>query len=181
MKKSKVPSWSQAQLKEAIGCILTQQLRFTQASAKFKIPKGTLYDNILGKTKRCRMLEEIGLSPAQEMAVLEFACDVALMPYNRRTSRPLISIVNYVKSLLKLPHFPIRTAFKWWWAFCKKHSVISLYYKEPQSNANLPVFLAEEKQLNAVGGNHQETLPHFSQQISPFFLFYHPLESARIQ
>lgn len=34
MKKSKVPSWSQAQLKEAITCILTQQLRFTQASTK---------------------------------------------------------------------------------------------------------------------------------------------------
>ena len=63
MKKSKVPSWSQAQLKEAITCILTQQLRFTQASTKFKIPKGTLYDNILGKTKRSRMLEEVGLNP----------------------------------------------------------------------------------------------------------------------
>ena len=62
MKKSKVPSWSQAQLKEAITCILTQQLRFTQASTKFKIPKGTLYDNILGKTKRSRMLEEVGLN-----------------------------------------------------------------------------------------------------------------------
>ena len=80
----KTPSWSQAQLKEAISCILTQQMRFTQASAKFKIPKGTLYDNILGKTKRSRMLEEIGLSPKQEMSVLEFACDVVMMPYNRQ-------------------------------------------------------------------------------------------------
>ena len=61
LKKNKVPSWSQTQLKEAITCILTQQLRFTQASSKFKIPKGTLYDNILGKTKRSRMLEEVGL------------------------------------------------------------------------------------------------------------------------
>ena len=87
LKKNKVPSWSQTQLKEAITCILTQQLRFTQASSKFKIPKGTLYDNIMGKTKRSRMLEEVGLSSQQEMAVLEFACDVVMMPYNRRTSR----------------------------------------------------------------------------------------------
>ena len=49
VKSPKTPSWSQAQLKEAISCILTQQMRFTQASAKFKIPKGTLYDNILGQ------------------------------------------------------------------------------------------------------------------------------------
>ena len=90
------------------------------------------------------MLEEIGLSPQQEMAVLEFACDVALMPYNRRTSRPLISIVNYVKTIRPLHHFPLRMAFKWWWAFCKKHSIISLYYKEAGLNLNLPVFLAEE-------------------------------------
>ena len=41
----KTPSWSQAQLKEAISCILTQQMRFTQASAKFKIPKGTVLYN----------------------------------------------------------------------------------------------------------------------------------------
>ena len=187
----KTPSWCQAQLKEAISCILTQQMRFTQASAKFKIPKGTLYDNILGKTKRSRMLEEIGLSCEQERAVLEFACDIVLMPYNRRTSRPLIAIVNFVKSIMSKhqqpPHsqqttqqqqahsqssttsssaappplpagddnsifssppkfeFPIRKAFKWWWAFCKKYSVISLYYKEKSQNANVPIFEAEEE------------------------------------
>ena len=149
---SKTPSWSQAQLKEAISCILTQQMRFTQASAKFKIPKGTLYDNILGKTKRSRMLDEIGLSSEQERSVLEFACDIVLMPYNRRTSRPLIAIVNFVKSIKQTAsskeeqfEFPIRKAFKWWWAFCKKYSVISLYFKEKSQNANVPVFEAEER------------------------------------
>ena len=127
---------------------------------------GTLYDNILGKTKRSRMLEEIGLSCEQERAVLEFACDIALMPYNRRTSRPLIAIVNFVKSIIKPSQqqqqahqssssadnffppkfeFPIRKAFKWWWAFCKKYSVISLYYKEKSQNANVPIFEAEEE------------------------------------
>ena len=90
------------------------------------------------------MLEEIGLTPQQEMSVLEFACDIALLPYNRRTSRPLIAIVDYVKSLKGIPHFPVRKAFKWWWAFCKKHSIISLYYKEKSQNLNLPVFLQEE-------------------------------------
>merc|ERR1719273_1603513 len=71
------------------------------------------------------------------------------MPYNRRTSRPLIAIVNFVKSIKqeKQPtfEFPIRKAFKWWWAFCKKYSVISLYYKEKSQNANVPIFEAEEK------------------------------------
>ena len=122
--------------------------------------KGTLYDNILGKTKRSRMLEEIGLSCEQERAVLEFACDIVLMPYNRRTSRPLIAIVNFVKNIKQPPQqtqaqssslfppkfeFPIRKAFKWWWAFCKKYSVISLYYKEKSQNANVPIFEAEEE------------------------------------
>ena len=98
------------------------------------------------------MLEEIGLSPQQEMRVLEFACDVALMPYNRRTSRPLIAIVDYVKSLkggLSFD-FPIRKAFKWWWAFCKKHSVISLYYREKHQNLNVPIFMREECPENFV-------------------------------
>ena len=84
------------------------------------------------------------------MAVLEFACDVVMMPYNRRTSRPLISIVNYVKTMLlkERPNFqfPLRKAFKWWWAFCKKHSIISLYYKEPSQNDNIKDFKAEEEQ-----------------------------------
>jgi hypothetical protein len=150
---SKLPSWSQAQLKEAIASILTQQMRFTQSSAKFKIPKGTLYDNILGKTKRSRMLEEIGLKSDEEMAVLEFACDVTMMPYNRRTSRPLASIVNYVKILKEKDgqmgfKFPMRKAFKWWWAFCKKYSIISLYYKEKSQNANMVIFEAEEAQTD---------------------------------
>ena len=46
---SKVPSWSQVQLQEAIESVITQKLRFTQASSRYGIPKGTLYDNILGE------------------------------------------------------------------------------------------------------------------------------------
>lgn len=151
---------------------MTQQLRFTQASVKFKIPKGTLYDNILGKTKRSRTLDELGLSPDQEMAVLEFACDVALMPFNRRTSKPLIAIVEFVKSVKKsCDHFPIRKAFKWWWAFCKKHSIISLYYRERGQNANVPVFEAEETNNNNNNNNNAVNLWH-----NPYFLpWFHPL------
>ena len=42
--------------------------------------------------------------------------------------------------------FPLKKAFKWWWAFCKKHSIISLYYKEPSQNDNIKDFKAEEEQ-----------------------------------
>lgn len=42
--------------------------------------------------------------------------------------------------------FPLKKAFKWWWAFCKKHSIISLYYKEPSQNDNINDFKAEEEQ-----------------------------------
>ncbi len=97
------------------------------------------------------MLEEVGLRNDQDMAVLEYACDVTMMPYNRRTSRPLVAIVAYVKMLkeadgIKDYKFPMRKAFKWWWAFCKKFSVISLYYKERSQNANIGIFEAEEKE-----------------------------------
>ena len=130
------------------------------------------------------MLEEIGLSCEQERAVLEFACDIVLMPYNRRTSRPLIAIVNFVKSIKqeKQPtfEFPIRKAFKWWWAFCKKYSVISLYYKEKSQNANVPIFEAEEQKSaknTVVGigqsksGSGSSSEPMF---LSTYPLFYYP-------
>ena len=81
---SKVPAWTQSQMFQAIDCVIRQQLRFTQASVRFGIPKGTLYDNILGKASRMRVLQQVGLSPAQEMEVLEFCCQVSAMPYNRR-------------------------------------------------------------------------------------------------
>ena len=80
---SKVPAWTQSQMFQAIDCVIRQQLRFTQASVRFGIPKGTLYDNILGKASRMRVLQQVGLSPAQEMEVLEFCCQVSAMPYNR--------------------------------------------------------------------------------------------------
>ena len=81
---SKAPTWTQSQMFQAIDCVIRQQLRFTQASLRFGIPKGTLYDNILGKASRMRVLQQVGLSPAQEMEVLEFCCQVSAMPYNRR-------------------------------------------------------------------------------------------------
>ena len=48
-----------------------------------------MYDNILGKSGRMAVLEEVGLSPGQEQEVLEFCCQVSSMPYNRRTSQSL--------------------------------------------------------------------------------------------
>lgn len=131
--KLKAPTWTQSQLKQAIEAVVTQQMRFTQASARFGIPKGTLYDNILGKSKRMVVLEEAGLTKAEEDAVLEFCCDVSETPYNRRTKKSLASVLAFVEKVRRVrdPEFLFTglSGFRWWWAFCKKHSIVSLYYE----------------------------------------------------
>ena len=131
---SKVPSWSQVQLQEAITSVITQKLRFTQASSRYDIPKGTLYDNILGKSKRMKILEKVGLTVTQELSVLEFCCEVSSMPYNRRTSCSLKDVTLFITSLKRKEgdeEFQLskREAFRWWWSFTKKHNIISLYYQ----------------------------------------------------
>lgn len=130
--KLKVPTWTQAQLKEAIQAVVTQQMRFTQASTHFGIPKGTLYDNILGKTKRMQALEEAGLTLDEETAVLEFCCQISESPYNRRTRKSLSEVLNFVQTLRQRNdagfEFKGLAGFRWWWAFCKKHSIVSLHY-----------------------------------------------------
>lgn len=136
--KLKTPTWTQDQLKEAINAVVTQKMRFTQASAKYGIPKGTLYDNILGKSKRMAVLEEAGLNTAEEAAVLEFCCDVSISPYNRRTKKSLNIVLDFVEKLRRIrdPEFMFTglSGFRWWWAFCKKHSIVSLYY---ENNTNV--------------------------------------------
>ncbi|CAG9858081.1 unnamed protein product [Phyllotreta striolata] len=131
--KLKTPTWTQDQLKEAIDAVVTQKMRFTQASAKYGIPKGTLYDNILGKSKRMAVLDEAGLTYAEEMAVLNFCCDISHTPYNRRTKKSLKSVLDFVEKMRRLrdPEFMFTglSGFRWWWAFCKKHSIGSLYYE----------------------------------------------------
>lgn len=138
MLKLKAPTWTQSQLKEAIDAVVTQKMRFTQASAKYGIPKGTLYDNILGKSKRMAVLEEAGLTATEESAVLEFCCDVSTTPYNRRTKKSLTSVLNFVEKLRRArdPEFMFTglSGFRWWWAFCKKHSIVSLYFDNNQNN-----------------------------------------------
>ncbi|XP_049818957.1 uncharacterized protein LOC126264558 [Aethina tumida] len=130
--KMKTPTWTQEQLKEAIEAVVNQRMRFTQASARYGIPKGTLYDNILGKSKRMAVLEEAGLNRREEEAVLEFCCEVSVSPYNRRTKKSLASVLDYVQNLRRVrdPEFMFTglSGFRWWWAFCKKHSIVSLYY-----------------------------------------------------
>ena len=131
----KLPSWSQSQLQDAIESVITQRLRFTQASARYGIPKGTLYDNILGKSKRMQVLDQVGLTDTQEMSVLEFCCEISNMPYNRRTSRSLRDIMQFITKLKQQEEksefsLSTRQGFKWWWAFTKKHNIISLYYQE---------------------------------------------------
>ena len=145
-----MPSWSQEQLQEAIFSVITQRMRFTQASSRYCIPKGTLYDNILGKSKRMKSLEDVGLTSTQELAVLEYCCEISSMPYNRRTSRSLRSILQFVQKL-KAESNPdeklqlsVRKGFKWWWAFCKKYSIISLYFDNSSNNDNAKAFMEEE-------------------------------------
>lgn len=116
--------------------MITQKLRFTQASSRYNIPKGTLYDNILGKANRMLVLEESGLNNKAEMAVLDFCCDVSVSPYNRRTKKPLAQILAFVQQLSNnlsetgksRVKFSGKFGFRWWWAFCKKYSIVSLHY-----------------------------------------------------
>jgi helix-turn-helix, Psq domain len=130
-------------LQEAINSIVTQKMRFTQASSHYNIPKGTLYDNILGKSKRMLVLDEVGLDASEEDAVLDFCCETSVMPYNRRTNKSLESILSFVE---KLKHSKGQSnfrlslgtilAFRWWWAFCKKHNIVSLFYSKNKSGKN---------------------------------------------
>lgn len=131
--KMKAPTWTQAQLQVAIQAVVSQRMRFTQAAAHFGIPKGTLYDNILGKSKRMAVLDEAGFSAMEERAILDFCCETSVSPYNRRTKKSLVEILCFVEKLIRQrePGFVFTglAGFRWWWAFCKKHSVVSLYYE----------------------------------------------------
>lgn len=116
--------------------VVSQKMRFTQASSKYGIPKGTLYDNILGKSKRMMVLEEAGLDASEESAVLEFCCDVSVSPYNRRTKKSLNAVLSFVQKLRRRrdPEFAFLglAGFRWWWAFCKKHGIVSLYFNDEE-------------------------------------------------
>lgn len=144
--KLKAPSWTADQLREAIESVVTQKMRFTQASMKYNIPKGTLYDNILGKANRMEVLAKSGLNASDENCVLEFCCDLSASPYNRRTRKPLFEILQFVYRLENCNHQVFdeggRFAYRWWWAFCKKYSIVSLHY-----DANHKMTLTQRKWL----------------------------------
>lgn len=164
---SKLPSWSQSQLQEAIESVITQQLRFTQASSRYGIPKGTLYDNILGKSKRMLILEQIGLTEAQELSVLEFCCEISCMPYNRRTSRSLKDVIQFITTLKqeegkKEFHITMREGFRWWWAFTKKHNIISLHYQEDNSSKASKVSKASSESSKSTACSPEEMLSMLS-------------------
>ncbi|XP_055608715.1 broad-complex core protein isoforms 1/2/3/4/5-like [Uranotaenia lowii] len=134
-KQQKAPNWNWIQLQEAITAVVTQKLRFTQASAQYNIPKGTLYDNILGKSQRMAVLNELPLTPAEEAEVLDFCCNTSTSSVNKRTKKSLESILDFLKRLETFRgreeqfKFGGKGGFRWWWAFCRKHSVVSLYYE----------------------------------------------------
>merc|ERR1719342_1732673 len=80
------------------------------------------------------VLDQVGLTEAQELSVLEFCCEISSMPYNRRTSKSLSDIIKFIAKIKqdeKKDDFQIsmRQGFRWWWAFTKKHNIISLYYQ----------------------------------------------------
>ena len=135
--RSKAPSWSKEQLQEAIQAIVTQRMRFTQASSHYGIPKGTLYDNILGKSKRMLVLDEVGLDANDEDAVLDFCCETSVMPYNRRTNKSLENIIAFVEEMARPRQLKLAglMGFRWWWAFCKKHNIVSLFYAKNSSSS----------------------------------------------
>lgn len=139
--KLKAPTWSQAQLQEAMQAVVNQKMRFTQAATHYGIPKGTLYDNILGKSKRMAVLDEADLWASEERAVLDFCCETSVSPYNRRTKKSLADVLAFVEKLKRNrdPGFSFigLTGFRWWWAFCKKHSIVSLYYEGSNNTRNV--------------------------------------------
>merc|ERR1711892_685057 len=84
---------------------------------------------------RMAVLDQVGLTETQELSVLEFCCEISSMPYNRRTSCSLKDIIQCITGLKKDEgekdfQLSMRQGFRWWWAFTKKHNIISLYYQE---------------------------------------------------
>lgn len=96
------------------------------------------YDNILGKSNRMEVLAKSGLNTHDENTILEFCCDLSASPYNRRTRKPLSEILQFVYRMENCNHQVFdeneRFAYRWWWAFCKKYSIVSLHY---DNNANI--------------------------------------------
>ena len=138
--KPKIPSWTQEQLKEAMEAVIKQKMRFTQASTRYGIPKGTLYDNILGKSNRMHILDEFLLTPSEELELLEYCCSLSIAPYNRKTNRSLLSVLRFVETLHSVRNagfvFDELTGYRWWWAFCKRHNINSLYYENNSKHNN---------------------------------------------
>ena len=128
--------WSQAQMQDAIESVVTQRLKLSQASAKFGIPKGTLYDWVLGKENRFLILDQVGLNKSQELAVLDFCCNMPTMPYKtntgRRTSRSLLDVIKFMTRLKEMEGDQCvltensQLGFKWWWAFTRKYKITSI-------------------------------------------------------
>ena len=60
---------------------------------------------------------------------------LTVMRLCRRTQRSLADIISFITKLKtgQEAEFSLsrRQGFKWWWAFTKKHNIISLYYQEP--------------------------------------------------
>lgn len=98
------------------------------------------------------VLDDAALTPSEERAVLEFCCETSVSPYNRRTKKSLREVLAFVEKLRRArdPDFAFigLTGFRWWWAFCKKHSIVSLYYEGLAKTKNERVVSVKIKKEN---------------------------------
>lgn len=118
-----------SKLEDAIAEIVTDGVTFSMASVQYDIPKATLYDNILGKKKRMEWLQELPLSPEEEAEILKFSCRSNRHLKTRYVRQPLNVIRDFMTRFavfrekadeFKFGDIPF---YRWWWAFCRKHSI----------------------------------------------------------
>lgn len=97
---------------------------------------------------RMLVLDEAGLLPSEEQAVLDYCCDITVSLYNRRTKKSLAEVLSFVEKLRRDrdPGFKFTglAGFRWWWAFCKKHSIVSLYFESSKNNKNVKIKIEKE-------------------------------------
>lgn len=88
------------------------------------------------------ILDESGINEDEERAILNFCCEINVSPYNRRTNKSLKEVLAYAEKLKRMRDSTfafdtILKGYRWWWAFCKKNSIVSLYFDGPSKVKNI--------------------------------------------
>ena len=100
-------------------------MRFTRASEAHGIPKGTLYDHVLGKTGRMKALGLVPMSKEEAKRLVDFC---------KASPSRMEEVMDFVNAKRQKDHLTQIEWFRWWWAFCKKHSLV--YYHKTDANNN---------------------------------------------